>query len=1524
MKKIIICLTALLVAFAAQAQRRTERLDRGLVATPSGTSTLVSWRIFAEEYYDTEYNLYRDGQQVATGLKVSNYLDREGTPTSRYQVAAVVRGTEQTLSDEVVRWTADPNGVGYHDIVVKPVYARGGTDVTTSHQYFLNDISLTDVTGDGVTEFLVRRLNGLDLTQMTNDSCFSQIECYTMSGERLWWIDLGPNMLAGADGQFDAVGYDWDGDGRDEVLMRGSDNMIIHTADGTTVEVGDMTVDTRWEGIEYTNSGNEYLLYLDGATGKPYVIMDYPLPRLEAGETDLNAVWGDGYGHRSTKHFFGAPYLDGRRPSIFLGRGIYTREKMVALDVDPQTHRLTERWRWHCYAAGSPWIGQGYHNFAISDVDWDGRDEIVYGSMVIDDNGKGLSTTGLGHGDAQHCGDLDPYRHGQEQFACNEYNPSMNFRNATTSEIYYRLQSSADDGRALCGNFSNRYPGCMGRSTQTGMVSTVADKIVGEVGELVAWNDLNFRIYWDGDLLDEVLNSPGTEKDAVIIKPGSGRIFTSYYCSTINYTKNNPCAQGDILGDWREEVVLRAENNTRIRIYTTPHYTTYRIPTLWHDHQYRQAMVWQTLGYNQPPHPSFFLGQMEGITQAPPPLTMTGRTEVSDGQTITSALDDKHLIVCEMDKDTEITVTEGATPYMMTFNVPSWVQGTADSDCTEKATEITRIYRTCTVKGAAFTGSMRLVKQGDGILRLPATEQLYTGDTDVWAGTLEFDGSLLQSPLKLGRFSRLVSNGGSFSTIRMEYAAELHPGGEGTKGTVSAKELHLGFGTMLHLDLFSNDLSCDVLKLDTLSIEKKAWEYGPQYLSPVIRFTVHGSQDGDTAPASGRYLIAEVTKIGGSIADIRLEGLGTSRKTTLIYEDSRLYLQVEDVRASASVVWNGQESNVWDFAKAANFSLAGASAVGGEFFVTGDDVLFADGAQQTTVDLTEQLEADTVLVGNETGTYTFSGQGGITGASTLVKRGAGSLVIETDNNYTGGTRISGGTVSVSSLANEYQKDGNLGLLQTDASKFVLENGAVLHTPSVVTQGSPMTMLGTEGGIVRNDASFMVAAPITGTRLTKEGKGTMQLQHDQQTLQTLVVKAGTVECLNVAIPARKVEYQGGALNESGSSSYAIHVPEGKSGTWNLASRADYSNLVTGSGTLTVYCPVVVGNGWNATRTSIKSNWSKFEGTIKCTVYNEDTRFTLDNSYGIPLGTLNIPEGVEIQNTGKTFAVGRVTGNGHLGGTCSFSSAVLTAANTWQVGNDENWSWSGGVTSNANFEKVGEGKLTYKGKSDHTGSTTVSTGQLHLSANATLGSGVLTVDKEATLSGESALTNRSVIVNGTVQPGITSTASSGIISFNDAGVSFSTGSVLRVGVRACATPKSTGCAQLTGIKRLVMNGKVSVFLSSAYKPAVGDSVRIAVAERISGTPSFDLPTLPDGLCWDTSDFVSCGLLRIADSASAIHHSVVEFDENSSVSVYSMQGTLLRSNVTLRNALRQLPTGIYLIQNENDGRTVKLYKE
>ena len=1487
MKHKFLLFAALLTwSVAGFAQRVTDKLDRGLVVTVamSGTGNFISWRILPEEHYDVTYNLYCNGDLLKSGLKVSNYVHSAGTTSSRYQVAPVFRGNVGTLCPVETRWTGISNltnGVsdnphtGYLDIACQPAVDRDGLVCTDKYEF--NDCVAADVDGDGQVELVCKRNYTGGVNDANNKTRFHRIEIIKLNGTRLWWIDLGPNMMAGPDEQWDAVAFDWDMDGKAEVLLRGANNMYVHTSTGHDIAIGNMNFYAPRD--QYTCVGDEFLLYLNGETGEPYgwngtqdtfTPMAYPLKRYETGEAQSLAVWGkdgDG-GHRSTKHYFGAPYLDGQRPSIFLGRGCYTRHKFTALDVNPSTHELTQRWYWSNNVGwGSPWYGNGYHNFAIQDVDMDGRDEIVFGSMVIDDNGKGLSTTGLGHGDAQHCSDLDPYRWGLEQFCCNEDEPAMNYRNATTSQFYYRMQSTGDDGRALAGNFTNKYPGSVGQTSQTGVLSLTADRVITGQGGYA----LNFRIYWDGDLCSEILDSPGTAKAAKIEKLDGGRIFNSEGHLN-NDSKNNACLTGDILGDWREELLVA--NGTDMRLYTTSRPTTFRIPSLWFDHGYRNGMVWETIGYNQPPHPSYFLGEMEGITAAPPALTTSGRELIANGGTIGSDMNGKQVLAFANENFT-VNIAEGAQPWVAFFNVPGWVQGNNGSETSAQIAP-TYITYTCTATGGGFAGATRLVKQGEGELILPTVAMNHTAPTDIWNGTLTFSGTMLQSTLWLNRHTALNSDGGTFRCIKAEYNSTIRPGGADKRGTITTDSLMFGFGSRLQMDIYANDIQADKITARLLNIETRLtgnWlTYGPKYRVPVIELVNHGNEI-----AVGSYLIMDgLEKMEGNLDDIIIEGLGTQKKCALRQDGDKLYLDVSDVRAASDILWTGAESADWQFGGANNFRLTEQEG-SAEYFVTGDIVRFTNESSKLSVNIRGDIDADSVIV-DASKNYTFKGIGAIIGATTLVKRGTGNLILQTDNTYTGGTRISGGKVTVTNLSNENMAYGNLGAVTTSAAKFIIENGAELATSGVITQGSPMQMVGTDGGVINNSGDFVVNKPISGTTLTKKGTGWMKF-NTACTLQRFVLVAGTVQCINANKVANTVEFQGGTYNENAGSSFAIYVPKGKSGAWNTVDNATYTNKITGEGTLTVYCSEIKGSDWFATRTQLAMDFRDFAGTIKATGRSDDSgaRWTLNTSNGLPNGTLDIAAGLEVQNTGKTFAIGKLAGTGKLGGYASFSNSGGSGTNTWQVGNDANWTWGGTVTANSNLTKVGSGVATFSGKSNHTGATRVNAGTLCVKAGATLGTGALTVARDATLSGTTGttpLTNASYTFSqgARLQVGAMATATTGYIDFGAKNVTISSGAVLDLGMASAAVTNTSGVVTNTGgtyiqnINRLTMNGTIRLHYSASFasKVQVGDRVFLwKDVTTVTGTPVLESEVIDaeKGLFWDTKD-IAQGILYVTD--------------------------------------------------------------
>ena len=906
---VLLAILSLVFVSNANAQRKTDQLDRGLVAVKVSSGVYISWRVQADEYYGVTYKLYRNGSLIAQNLYTSNYTDAGGNTSSTYTVTAVKNGVEGQACAAVSTWQNQ-----YLEIPVSNVQARSGVTVwkqnnpsTAMANYTINDISLGDVDGDGKIDFIVKRKNQTDqdnLFPANNYQMYCQIEVYasTINYGRLWWIDCGPNICYGADEQWDAVAFDWNEDGSCEVLYRGGANTVIHHADGTTETIGNVNENIR-SGITHTanmtfsNAGEEWLMYINGRNGYTYDVISYPLPRGNASD------WGDSYGHRSSKYFMGAPYLDGVNPYIFLGRGIYTKIDACTYRVNKSTNKLYKVGNtWHSYT-NSGWYGQGNHNFSVADVDEDCSDEIIYGSMVLDFHTgdtslHGCSSTGLGHGDASHTGDLDPYRRGLETFACNEDNPCNNFRNATTCEIYARTLGSGDDGRAMAGNFTNEYPGGIGASTGSGIIplSYVQPNPTSPVyisGMSNNWNGqtpypmaLNFRIYWDGDLLSETINGPGSSEGYLYVDKLGQRIFDTghgtYATACINGTKKNPCAVGDILGDWREEIVMRSSDNRFIRVYTTVVPTEHRMQSLWYDHQYRQAMVWQTEGYNQPAHPSFFVGELEGFTQAPPALTWTGRTGIGNGGSIATSLNGKDVFVWPDGNGSEYTVNinAGAQPSTLFLNSRTTIEGGDRVQYLETKHTWDRIRLT----GNGLSGATNLCKQGSSAAHLPYATHTHTGKTDVWQGALICNGSITNSNLWANRFtelflgSALTATESSYKSIDMEYGSALYITSNQkttpyvndngyahmTVGSLTIKE-----GARLVFDINGTaNANGDRLNIGTLFVRTQDWQYGPEYLMPVIDIRSNG------ALADGDYLLGTLQEMAdgsASLMDIKVE-----------------------------------------------------------------------------------------------------------------------------------------------------------------------------------------------------------------------------------------------------------------------------------------------------------------------------------------------------------------------------------------------------------------------------------------------------------------------------------------------------------------------------------------------------------------------------------------------------------------------------------------------------------------------------
>ena len=1529
LKKIIIAFVIGFVTVSTQAQRVIDKLDRGVVAVKTTNGVFVSWRVQSDEYYDVTYNLYRNGSSIAENLTVSNFTDAAGTTADSYTVEAVKRGVKQPMSAAATTWSKSY-------LEINPKHDQSITSTLVP-----NDACCADVDGDGQLEILLKYDNQSEINasfpREGYNGEYSIFECLKLDGTVLWWVNCGPNMGDFQNNEQNIVGYDWDMDGKAEALFRAADGTTIHAADGKTYVIGDASINYRaatggganW----FMHDGAEYLVYVNGATGVPYVTMDYPLKRLESGETNLEKAWGDGYGHRSSKHFFGAPYLDGCKPSIFLGRGIYTRHKFVAFDVDPATHQLTERWRWTNNQAGSPWYGQGYHNFAIVDVDWDGRDEIVWGGMVIDDNGKGLSTIGLGHGDAQHHGDLNPYVHGQEGFFCNEDHPNNHYRDLTTAKLYYRNESSSDDGRAIAGNFLNTVPGAVGYSAHDaspGPISLVENKHL-DILNTTAGMAQNFRCYWDGDLLEETFNyRNGKNTEGVVLKPGTSNSWILEGSLTNNDTKGTPCYMGDVFGDWREEFIMRTADN-KIRIYTTTIETPWRNYSLWYDHQYRNGMVWQMCGYNQPAHTSYFLGELEGITMAPPPLTMEGRVSVADGSTVGKSLDGQEVIACET-SDMTINIADGATPYLFIDNAPSWVQGSAPLEATAASYTITYKYYTHTLQGGSFSGNTRVVKQGDGILTYPEKDMAYSGPTDVWAGTLNLNGSIANSPLWLNRLTTLNTPAKNITvkSLKADYGATVNIGGTDVNSVLMATDsITLGFGSRLKMDVYSVDDAADVktdrIETAKLIVEKKDWKYGPEYKQPVIEFNCHFNA-GEDKLATGKYYLGTVKTVAGDIADIKIEGI-SKVKAALSIEDGSLVLNVEGTRDATDIDWSGTYSDVWDLATTENFVTHDVTH-GAETFIEGDNIYFTDEAKSTKVTIPSGVEVKPAnIYYTASKAYTIGGSGKIASGA-FYHNGTGTITMSNDNTYTGGNHLTGGTTVVTSLSNATQKYGNLGGVTSLGSLFTIENGATLQNTAAVTNGSLIRIVGK--GVIKTDAAFAQQAIIGGDTLVKAGSGALNMTNNLVMSYT-IVKGGSMD-YGGSNYTKTLELQGNAsVSGKGFIVSPLHIADGAKASVTTVNRATTTSKLTGSGQVTIYCATEKGSGWYATRTPLELKMAEFTGTLVAgATYTADGRFTLSTASGSNKFTLNIPAGIIVQNSGKTLSIGKLTGTGTLGGYCTFSNGGSTGKNTWNVGNDEDFTFGGKVTSADIFNKVGKGTMTVSNSWENTGAVNVNGGKLNLGQGCTLGTGALTVADGAALMGMSSIlrstskshpfTNSSVTINGALAVGADGQSSAGYWYFGTRPLTFGTTGKLYVGVLKCATSTTApGCTHIwgdetSGSVTFKDGATVSVYLDSTYDPAMNIGTDEAKADSFMvfnfakatvGDVKFELPELPDHYYWDTTNFKN-GYLYIRYTASTGIRT--PFADNDRQNIYDLKGRLVRRMSSAAD-IKGLPSGIYI---------------
>ncbi|MBR5062214.1 MAG: rhamnogalacturonan lyase [Prevotella sp.] len=611
-----------------------ENLKRGLVVVPASTGEFVSWRLLGTDNDNTTFDVLRDGEVIAKDIiNATCYSDKQGNASHHYQVVTKVNGEATDTTETVSPWS----DVYYKLKLDRPA---NGTD----YEYCPNDCSVGDVDGDGEYELFVKwdPSNSKDNSQ-SGKTGNVYIDCYKFDGTKLWRVDLGKNIRAGAHyTQF--LVYDFNGDGKAELICKTAPGSIDGVGNYVNQATNESSISSTSNKLDYRNSngyilqGPEYLTVFNGETGAAIHTVWYnPNRNFGVGKAEnYNGDWGDSYGNRGDRFLAAVAYLDGadKNPSAVMVRGYYTQAYLWAVDFDGE--HLSTKW---LHASTSKYyveltignqkqprkaytkntsgksggsctmFGNGNHNISVADVDGDGCDEILFGSAAVDNDGTLLYATGFGHGDAIHVSDLIPSRPGLEVFQIHEESPyGWDVHDAATGEIIWSATGDSDNGRGMAAQLqASEYGFYFSSANDRQQRSATTGKVASTNS-----TSLNFRIYWDGDVQDELLDGTKIDKwngngtTRLYIKGKNPYDYNS--SSSCNSTKSTPNLQADIFGDWREEIILwSTADNATLNIFTTIEPTSYRVPTLMHDHVYRMGVAWQNAAYNQPPHLGYYL-----------------------------------------------------------------------------------------------------------------------------------------------------------------------------------------------------------------------------------------------------------------------------------------------------------------------------------------------------------------------------------------------------------------------------------------------------------------------------------------------------------------------------------------------------------------------------------------------------------------------------------------------------------------------------------------------------------------------------------------------------------------------------------------------------------------------------------------------------------------------------------------------------------------------------------------------------
>ena len=1429
----LMLLGLLCVPGMTSGQRIQQKLGRGVVVAKNGTAATLTWRRLAQEPEDATYNIYVNGTKLnSVALKNTNFATTAAkVPTgSEVEVKVVYDGKERSVGV--------PHKVRNYDLRNMFMSIRFDKSPLTAANYSTDYVWPADLDGDGEMDYVVNRKSvstGLD----------NYVEAYLSSGEHLWTVKLGPNELSCA-GQDDMIlAYDMDCDGKADVVMQTSDGTQFWDADKGTYGLfvnGNTTGDTDGDGIvDYEKQGTRnaprYMTVVDGMTGREKASVEQTY-NSSYNRTNRSALMGDEY-NKHVGHV-GVFYNDGVHPAVIMewhtrnSNGSHNYHNS-AFAYDFSGGKAGEWKELFCKNTGGP----AFHQIRIADVDGDGKDEMQTGGYTMDDNGATLNSPGIAHGDRFRTSDIDPERPGLETFAIQQNAGDMLGQilyDAATGKAIKKwyLSGVGDVGRGECMDVDPNHLGWEMWSTMGGVYNAKGDLIPEHTAPYPTEG-----IWWDNQLDREIVQTSDSHHNVYIQDFYKGRLIEIAKISGYRYVTvyaKRAAFWGDIIGDWREELVLlNKENGVCVGIvgFTTDYTTDVdNIYCLQEDPAYRMQCT--TKGYYQSPNTGFYLGYDMPRPQLPPVMVADDENDVFG-----------------------ITLGDAAiTPRSGMKNVYAMpVKG-----------------QTLTLAG--LDGSATLWKSQQGTLVING-DNASTGKTIISEGMLEVNGEIKGSVDLRARGTLAgdaVVNDIVFEGALNYEGCRLMPNEQMT----FKNGLTLDKFVYMEMDIVTAEgrQSADLLKVE-----------GNLSVTSPVAFTIVPAED-DVQP--GKYKLIEYTGVfSGSVDNFSVRGL-TGLSYNIVNEENAICLVINAQReASLGVKWTGDVDGVWNY-QTKNFMLNDVETE----FVAEDAVEFTDDATTTTVTVGDLMPVSKVTIYNDTKAYTFNGDGGFSGSGMLVKNGKGKLTLNTTkSNYTGATVINGGTVVVKELADGGMAS-SLGAASSSADNLKIGQATLYVNNSNTSTNRGVTLTDTATIQVASGATSLKGI-IKGTgMLVKTGAGQLNITYGGANTWSggtqLVAGTLAMGAWNTTFGAAtsKIEVKGNStirvFDQNSTSAVptinnTIDVMKGKTLTIETGKRCAIRGKLTGAGNVKISFPYVRGD--------VYTNMSAFEGVFEST----GGQLRLASAIDLSKGTLKLGAGVYAAHVKGGSGDEQVL-TSKIGSLVSTATDCTLASGNWNVGYlGNNDTYAGMFNSAATLNKYGEGDLSLTGSSQ--GKVNIHEGRVLVNnTSAETTTGAITINNGGTLAGAGKTATVTVKKGGVISAGksdyVTGTMTiTGNLSVNMGGVVYSR-------VRGTSSTRNDAF-NVAGRVALVSPVFRLERVSGEYSE--GDEIKLFTGNgqvTLSGEPQFEPAVPKTGYLWDYSTLTTDGTIRVIADPVGIEG--IEADADKDHDIFDVSGRKLR-NVT-----------------------------